>query len=732
MARRRKKRRKPFRVPAGFARKDLKSRVLYILHRQKGEPLEVNALEAQAQVKRDQHEDYVQLLSQMEQSGEIWRRRNSVALTDGQKFVKARIVSINEKFGFARPEPKEGEALITGRDQDIYLRRKYMLGCMPGDVVMVRLVPQRTEGEKREGSVAKVLQPNQEPFTGVVVRQPDGYFVRPDRLIHFLMEVEKGCLNGAKEGDKVLVKIASRAQRHSFHKVEIVQTFGDGQSAQVCCQAVLASYNARLTFDEETMAQARKIAEEGVPLSELTDRMDLTGMDIFTIDSADSKDLDDAVSLQRDDEHWYLGVHIADVSHYVRPGTPLDLEAYRRGTSIYYADQVIPMLPKELSNGICSLNPDEVRLTFSALVTLKLSGEIEGFRFVKSYIRSRVKGVYAEINTILDGSASLEILKKYNQLLPQIHLMQQLAQILRKRRFDRGAMNISSNESKFIIEDGKIKDIVPRPTGESERMIEEFMLTANQAAASLAIEQELPFIYRVHDRPQAIKVNLLHELLEHLNIRADRLLENPQPKDFADILESVRGTELEPVINNQLLRTMSKAVYSEKNIGHFGLVLDNYTHFTSPIRRYPDLAIHRILTSYLAGMPKDKLLKRYGSFVPAASKNSSQMEVNAMNIERDCEDCYKAEYMSHHIGEVFTGRITGVTNYGFYVELPNSVEGMVSVRDLPMGDYLLEDNIQLKETRRGTLYRIGQECTVRVASVDVSAGQVNFVLASKA
>ena len=531
---------------------------------------------------------------------------------------------------------------------------------------------------------------------------------------------------------KVLVKIASRAQRHSFHKVEIVQTFGDGQSAQVCCQAVLASYNARLTFDEETMAQARKIAEEGVPLSELTDRMDLTGMDIFTIDSADSKDLDDAVSLQRDDEHWYLGVHIADVSHYVRPGTPLDLEAYRRGTSIYYADQVIPMLPKELSNGICSLNPDEVRLTFSALVTLKLSGEIEGFRFVKSYIRSRVKGVYAEINTILDGSASPEVLKKYNQLIPQIQLMQQLAQILRKRRFDRGAMNISSNESKFIIEDGKIKDIVPRPTGESERMIEEFMLTANQAAATLAIEQELPFIYRVHDRPQAIKVNLLHELLEHLNIRADRLLENPQPKDFADILESVRSTELEPVINNQLLRTMSKAVYSEKNIGHFGLVLDNYTHFTSPIRRYPDLAIHRILTSYLAGMPKDKLLKRYGSFVPAASKNSSQMEVNAMNIERDCEDCYKAEYMSHYIGEVFTGRITGVTNYGFYVELPNSVEGMVSVRDLPMGDYLLEDNIQLKETRRGTIYRIGQECIVRVASVDVSAGQVNFVLASKA
>lgn len=324
-------------------------------------------------------------------------------------------------------------------------------------------------------------------------------------------------------------------------------------------------------------------------------------------------------------------------------------------------------------------------MTFSALITLKPSGEIEGFRFVKSYIRSRVKGVYSEINSILDQTASPQILEKYAQLIPQIKWMQQLAQILRARRFDRGAMNISSNESKFVIENGRIKDILPRPTGESERMIEEFMLTANQAAATLAMEQELPFIYRVHEQPPVIKINLLHDLLTRLNLPAQRLLENPQPKDFSDILEGVRGTELEPAINGQLLRTMSKAIYSEKNIGHFGLVLDNYAHFTSPIRRYPDLAIHRILSSYLAGSPKEKLKKRYGSFVPAASKNASQMEQNAMNIERDCEDCYKAEYMSGFIGQSFTGRITGVTSFGFFVELENSVEGLVSINDLPVG-----------------------------------------------
>ena len=308
--------------------------------------------------------------------------------------------------------------------------------------------------------------------------------------------------------------------------------------------------------------------------------------------------------------------------------------------------------------------------------------------------------------------------------------MQKLAHILRKRRFDRGAMNISSNESKFIIENGKIKDIVPRPGGESERMIEEFMLTANEAAATLAMEQEMPFVYRVHEQPPVIKVNLLHNLLTKLGVPAEKLLQNPQPKDFANILKSVRGTELEPAVNGQLLRTMSKAIYSERNIGHFGLVLENYAHFTSPIRRYPDLTIHRILTSYLNGMPKDKLKKRYGSFVPGASKNSSQMEVNAMNIERDCEACYKAEYMSSYIGEKFEGRITGVAAYGFYVELANSVEGMVSVHDLPMGEYVLEEGIELKEARSGVVYRIGQQVRVQVASVDVSAGQVNFVLAN--
>lgn len=721
---------KAFRAKPGFSRQDVKTRVMQVLKHQKQEPIGIHALEVKVQLKHDERREFYDLLEQMQKSGELWRRRNSVVLSKNQGLIQAQIVTLNEKFGFARPFV-EGE-LPADKAQDIFLPGRFMLGAMPGDTVMLRVEPKKgkaEEGENREGAVVQILKENDAPFTGVVVRQPDGYYLRPDRLARFLLEIEKGQLHGAKDGDKVLVKITRRGDSHFAHKVSVVNIFGSAQLAQVCCQAVLANYNARTEFDEATLLEAQKIAERGIPISELSERMDLTDMDIFTIDSSDSKDLDDAVSLEEDEEHFFLGVHIADVSHYVRQGSPLDLEAYRRGTSVYYADQVIPMLPKELSNGICSLNPDEVRLTFSALITLKKSGEIEGFRFVKSYIRSRVKGVYSEINQILDNTAPQEIVEKYKQLIPQIQLMQKLAHILRKRRFDRGAMNISSNESKFIIENGKIKDIVPRPGGESERMIEEFMLTANEAAATLAMEQEMPFVYRVHEQPPVIKVNLLHNLLTKLGVPAEKLLQNPQPKDFANILESVRGTELEPAVNGQLLRTMSKAIYSERNIGHFGLVLENYAHFTSPIRRYPDLTIHRILTSYLNGMPKDKLKKRYGSFVPGASKNSSQMEVNAMNIERDCEACYKAEYMSGYIGEQFEGRITGVAAYGFYVELANSVEGMVSVHDLPMGEYVLEEGIELKEARSEVVYRIGQQVRVQVASVDVSAGQVNFVLA---
>ena len=714
---------KTFRPTKGFSRLDLQSRVMRVLRHQKGHHIGIRVLEIQAQVSRSEREEFYDLLENMEQEGKLWRRRTSVVLSQQQGLVKAEVVTLSERFGFARPVEEADKERVG----DIFLPGRMMQGAMPGDIVLVRTKPAQ-DGDKPEGSVVRIIEENNNPFTGVVVREPAGYYIRPDRMSRFLWEISKGELNGAHAGDKVLVQISHRGESHFSHQVSVMKKFGNAQHAAVCCEAVLAAHNTRTEFDSATLTEAREMQAKGIDPKELAERMDLTAEKIFTIDSEDSKDLDDAVSLDFDGERYFLGVHIADVSYYVRQGSALDEEAFRRGTSVYYADKVIPMLPKELSNGICSLNPDEVRLTFSALITLKASGEIEGFRFVKSYIRSRVKGVYKEVNKILDGTADEAILEKYEGLVEPLKMMQKLAQILRKRRFDRGAMNIISNESKFVIEDGKIKDILPRPAGESERIIEEFMLTANEAAATLAQREELPFVYRVHDKPPAAKVDVLHQLLTKLGINAHKLSENPEPRDFAQILNNAKDTELEPVINHQLLRTMSKAIYAEKNMGHFGLVLENYTHFTSPIRRYPDLAIHRILSGYVGGVPGDKLKKRYSSFVQGASRNSSDRELDAMNIERECEACYKAEYMASRIGEEFEGMISGVAAYGFYVELHNSVEGMVSVHDLPMGEYVLEDNVQLKDQRSSRAWRIGQPITVKLASVDVSAGQVNFVL----
>ncbi len=702
----------------------LNKRILEILRRNRKKPVRIKDLAVLAKVSPRERKEFEQLLAQYKAKGVIVQEKNAVGLAENMKTVKAQIVSVQERFGFARPMT-EGAT----KEDDIFLPGREMLGAMPGDIVSVRL-SQDNKG-KIEGQVTEILEESHENFSGVLLNEKGRFFVQPDKFMKIPIEVWEKDRNGAKAGDKVLATIGNRGDGHFSHRAKIVKTFGTAESAANCCEAVLASYNARLSFDEPTKAEARKVAEKGILPSELMDRLDLTGYDIFTIDGADTKDIDDAISLEKNGDVWELGVHIADVSYYVKPGSALDNEAYARGTSIYYADQVLPMLPKELSNGICSLNPDEVRLTFSALLTISEQGDLLNYRFVKSYIRSRVKGVYKEINGILDGSAGEDILAKYRQVIPEIFKMRELAAILSKRRFERGSMNIESTESKFLIENGRVKDILPRERGESEKFIEEFMLMANQAAASVAMNEELPFVYRVHDDPPANKVDGLKTLLAQVGVDTSKLSEEVSAKELSDVLESVRGTRLEQLINNQLLRSMAKAVYSSENTGHFGLVLDNYAHFTSPIRRYPDLIIHRILSAYVGGSPKKLIDKRFGGYVSGAAKHCSDCEQNAVNIERDCEDCYKAEYMAGHLGEVFEGAISSVQSYGFYVELPNTVEGLVHINNLPFGDYILEDTMELVERSSNVRYKIGQKVFVKTVAVDVSAGEIDFVLADQ-
>ena len=460
-------------------------------------------------------------------------------------------------------------------------------------------------------------------------------------------------------------------------------------------RSLSCAFSAPEEFSADSLKEARRIAEGGVQEYNFNNREDLRDLPIFTIDSAESKDLDDAVSVSRTDKGYLLGVHIADVSHYVRGNSELDKEAMRRGTSIYYADKVIPMLPKELSNGICSLNPDEDRLTLSVFTELSPEGEIISYRFCKSVIRSRVKGIYKEINAILDGTADSDITEKYACVAEELPLMNELADVLINKKKRRHAPELETVESKLIIdEDGICRDVQPRERGKSERMIEEFMLTANECAAKLAKDKNVPFVYRVHEAPPEEKTAALCEMLRKAGVEYPHFQEF-KPAHAAEILN---------------------------------IVLDDYAHFTSPIRRYPDLAIHRIITDILAGYDEKWLNKRYSGFAAKASETSTNAELRAVAIERECEDCYKAEYMKQHIGETFTAKISGVTEFGFYAELPDTVEGLVHIRTLPEGEYDYTEPVALTEKFSGVSYKLGDTVQVTCASVNVSEGTIDFVL----
>lgn len=566
-------------------------------------------------------------------------------------------------------------------------------------------------------------------FSGTLVKNQRECSVIPDSLARFPIKVKKSSVINAEDGDKVLAKIISRGDRHFDHIAKVVRVFGTAEKADNCCDAIVAAAGVSTVFPDEVQFQAQLLSSKPIDVREMAKREDLRFERIFTIDSADSKDLDDAVSLSKYDDGWELGVHIADVSHYVRPATPLDDEAFLRGTSIYYADSVIPMLPKELSNGICSLNPGEDRLAFSAIMWIDKNGELKDYRFSKSVIRSRVKGVYKEINSILDNTADDKIKDKYAGLLDMVFDMKELSELLSKKRAERGGVELESVESKIILDENRMAvDILPRERGVSENIIENFMLMANQAAATLAMKEQIPFIYRVHDLPMPEKLDNLSQLLEALGLDDVKPTSPVKSYMFANILEKVKGTSKSLVVNNQLLRSMAKAVYSEKNIGHFGLVLENYAHFTSPIRRYPDLCIHRILSALLiAKSDKDRtrLTKRYSDFVVKAALNSSETEQRAVNIERDCDDCYKAEYMKKYIGEEFDGVISSVTSHGIYVELPNTVEGMVGMNSLEPG-FVYDGKVTLKNEISGESYMVGDSVRIRVDAANVPAGQIDF------
>lgn len=642
------------------------------------------------------------------------REHNAKLIPVGED-VEATLVSLSKNFGFARPD---------GGGDDIFIHGSALQGALVGDRIIVGDI--RKDDRGPSGRVRRIVEHKPAQTTGTVSITDEGIEFIPDNAIRYNLRMRERDLNGAKNGDKVMASL-EQDYRGDWAYASVKKVFGSGRTARVCADAIVEQYGIPHVFPQEVLDEAERVGNEPISDEEYAKRLDLRGEPIFTIDSKDAKDLDDAISVKRTDFGYTLGVHIADVSHYVKEGSAIDEEAINRGTSVYFADRVIPMLPEVLSNGACSLNAGTDKLAFSALIELDKEGHITKYDFKKTIINSKVRGVYSEVNEILDGTASEEILNKYAPVMESLMLAKELADILKANSAARGTMELDSGESKFILdENGICIDIMPRVSGEAEQLIEQMMVTANIAAAKFSLDHKLPFLYRVHGTPDPKRVEELVTLLQFVGVPCKEIVKpNPETQDFAAILDRVRGLPCETLVSQRLLRTMEKARYSTEETGHFGLALSDYSHYTSPIRRYPDTSIHRVLSAFVEGMPAEEVRRRYAQFCETSATESSRNEIRALIAERDAEDCYMAEYMSQHIGEHFEGTVSGVTMRGVFVRLENSVEGFVSLDAFEGEDFVYDGLITQRSPKRELT--IGTPLPIIVASAYVATGKVDFV-----
>ena len=642
------------------------------------------------------------------------REHNAKLIPVGED-VEATLVSLSKNFGFARPD--------SGGD-DIFIHGSALQGALVGDKIIVGDI--RKDDRGPSGRVRRIVEHKPAQTTGTVSITDEGIELIPDNAIRYNLRMRERDLNGAKNGDKVMASL-EQDYRGDWAYASVKKVFGSGRTARVCADAIVEQYGIPHVFPQEVLDEAERVGNEPISDEEYAKRLDLRGESIFTIDSKDAKDLDDAISVKRTDFGYTLGVHIADVSHYVKEGSAIDEEAINRGTSVYFADRVIPMLPEVLSNGACSLNAGTDKLAFSALIELDKEGHITKYDFKKTIINSKVRGVYSEVNEILDGTASEEILNKYAPVMESLMSAKELADILKANSAARGTMELDSGESKFILdENGICIDIMPRVSGEAEQLIEQMMVTANIAAAKFSLDHKLPFLYRVHGTPDPKRVEELVTLLQLVGVPCKEIVKpNPETQDFAAILDRVRGLPCETLVSQRLLRTMEKARYSTEETGHFGLALSDYSHYTSPIRRYPDTSIHRVLSAFVEGMPAEEVRRRYAQFCETSATESSRNEIRALIAERDAEDCYMAEYMSQHIGEHFEGTVSGVTMRGVFVRLENSVEGFVSLDAFEGEDFVYDGLITQRSPKRELT--IGTPLPIIVASAYVATGKVDFV-----
>ena len=660
----------------------------------------------------DELKQLLKVLNQMEDSLKIYRTKKNNYLLFTNSHLKLGTMIANKKgYGFVD---------IDG-DDDVFVAPTNMNGAIHGDRVVVEITSPK--GIDLEGRIVKIVDRKFKQMVGEVYFNKNVPYVDlDDERVKITIKLDKTM--GAMPGHKVLVKITNKLKDNNY-KGEVIKILGHKNDPGVDILSITNEMGIPDTFSDEVMKEVDNLPDE-VLEKDLIGRTDLRDEMIFTIDGDDTKDIDDAISIEKIGDNYKLGVHIADVSYYVRPNTALDSEAFDRGTSVYLADRVIPMLPHKLSNGICSLNPNVDRLALSCIMQIDKNGNVVDYDILQTVIRSRKQMTYKNVNKILEENI---VPKGYEEYEDKLRLMLDLAHILRKNKENRGYIDFDIDESKIIVDDkGKAIDVTLRYRGEGEKLIEDFMIAANETVATHIYYMELPFIYRIHGEPNEEKINNFMRFLNILGYKVKEDLHKLTPKTMQNILGQLKDKKEFHLLSSLLLRSMQKAIYDTNNIGHFGIASKCYTHFTSPIRRYPDTTVHRLLHTYIFDNNiNNETINFYERELPFVAEHTSNMERRSIECERAVDDMKKAEYMMEHIGEEYEGIISSVMPFGMFVELPNLIEGLVRL-DSIKGDYYTYDEttftVRGNKDKRG--FRLGDSVKVRVVSADKEKRTIDF------
>lgn len=689
-------------------------------------PMKEKELAVMLQVTKEDRSELNRILNELLAEGKL-------SITKKGKFTKAK-KSDNELIGTFISHPKGfGFVEIDGREKDLYIPENFTGGAFHKDVVKVALLSGGS-GKRQEAQVIEIVERGTKRMVGIYDKTNKNYgFVIPDNAKitdDIFVPTERS--KGAVTGHKVVCEITDYGKNNRKPEGKIVEILGHANDPGVDIMSIVKGYELPVEFSEKVMRQAENVANE-VSEADMAGRRDLRNVQMVTIDGEDAKDLDDAVSLTKEGGLYHLGVHIADVTNYVQENSALDWEAKERGTSVYLVDRVIPMLPHKLSNGICSLNAGENRLALSCLMTIDDRGDVMDHEVVESVISVDRRMSYTNVKKIIEDKDE-DLIKEYAELVPMFEQMRELSEIIRWQRKKRGSIDFDFPESKIILDkEGHPIEIKPYERNVATKLIEDFMLMANEIIAQRFFWLELPFIYRTHDKPDNEKIAKLATFIRNFGYSLKGRQEEIHPKELQTLLASAEDTPEEALISRLTLRSMKQAKYTIDCAGHFGLACSYYCHFTSPIRRYPDLQIHRIIKEQLRGKMGEKRIEHYNAILPEVAKHSSEMERRADEAERETDKLKKVEYMEKRIGDVYDGVISSITSWGIYVELPNTIEGMIHVSMLP-GDYFYYDEESYEMVGQATdvRYKLGQKLTVIVNGVDKFSRNIDFVIAEEA